>query len=652
MKKIGVLVVLFSVVASIGSVRADDCVHPYPCEGDWPAGLEGPFELKEVRHLAIPMSDGAALEGWVGLPDLPPGVRAPLLLTISPYVYGCSAFSVGCYDSPEQPGYWEDPGNPEGIHFSGVSPIRMIRQGFAVALVSERGTGGSGGCYSNWGERYEADIVETIDWFASQAWSNGRVGMTGISAMSRTSLIGAVEGSDALKAVIVSGLMSNEYEWYASPQGAWSNPAGITWSGIWTFEFSTWPNPGYPERMPDWAANMPSRVCENFVNERAKAVAFLEDDRDEALWAAGNRQARFGNVTAATLVLHGFQDLYGHRWQEDVMWNGLVNAPRRQVEGQWNHEWPMEPWWDFVGLEPPTHPAWWDYNFDDLFMGWLNYWVKGVGDEPEGLGTVDYMDDGGTWRRTSAWPPPEANNEALFLAGGNLGVVGEPGSRSYTTRENPADHVRALPDQLDPSMQAYERITPEAGIYRALCPDHPAGAISDGGLAYMTDVVGSPVTIAGNPHAMLQVSSDQPYGVIDLRLYDLSPEFTCDEFGRPTGVREMAYGAADLRFHSGNFVAEPVTPGEPIAVRIDLPSLAERIEAGHRVALIASSGEGTVRYYQGGQLFPTITFHGGTGPDASRVVLPVIEGTFGANLDTGYSPPRPFSPGWTPAPSP
>ena len=56
-------------------------------DSSWPEQLAGPFELRDVLHVRVPMSDGVELEGWIGVPDLPDGVPAPTLLSTSPY-YG------------------------------------------------------------------------------------------------------------------------------------------------------------------------------------------------------------------------------------------------------------------------------------------------------------------------------------------------------------------------------------------------------------------------------------------------------------------------------------------------------------------------------------------------------------------------------------
>src|SRR5205085_10227059 len=58
----------------------------------------------------------------------------------------------------------------------------FAERGFVGAWVDIRGTGASGGVAADEYARQEQDdACEIIAWLAAQPWSNGKVGMTGIS---------------------------------------------------------------------------------------------------------------------------------------------------------------------------------------------------------------------------------------------------------------------------------------------------------------------------------------------------------------------------------------------------------------------------------------------------------------------------------------
>jgi predicted acyl esterase len=66
--------------------------------------------------------------------------------------------------------------------FEGPDPKRWCAAGYAVMNVDPRGTWWSGGDFASlWDEREARDVRDVIGWAAAQEWSNGRVGMTGVS---------------------------------------------------------------------------------------------------------------------------------------------------------------------------------------------------------------------------------------------------------------------------------------------------------------------------------------------------------------------------------------------------------------------------------------------------------------------------------------
>ena len=641
------------------TAAADGCAHPFPCEGDWPDGLQGPFTLEEVRHLTIPMSDGITLEAWVGLPDLPAGVSAPIVLGMGPYFHTCAPSGPACYDGPEDPRYWEDPdsvgpviGLDEGTYWVGMPPIRYVQRGFATAFVSIRGMGGSGGCFTDMTAQQQQDAAEVVAWLGAQEWSNGRIGMIGLSYYAVPAMQAMATGAEELKTSVVTGMSTDQYTYFSTPQGAMNNLHPPLYSLLYS-EFSLHPDYFHPERAPGHAQALPGRLCPQFFTDAAAlSTAPHLDDRSVYDWRERNLLPHLDDATASILILHGFQD-WNTANQEDLAWEALSGAPKRAVEGQWGHEWPTEAYFaaetsvlDVTEPETPGDapgtPPWWDYSYDELILDWFDYWLKGVGDA-DGLGTVDYQDDSGRWRRTTAWPPSEAIEQALFLTGETLASTGQAGARAYSTRDNPLDYSRVGEGVTQYGLAAGD-LTPESGTWAALCPDHPTAAGGGTGLVYWTQSLDEAVTVAGNPVAVLDISSDQPHGIVDLRLLDVGPDFACDEMGQPTDVRLLTYATADLRFHAGNLNAEPFPVGEPTTVRFDFFNLATRLEAGHRLALVAGLGEGSLKYRSSGVGYPTIEIASGPTPDSSRLIMPVVEGTFGASQDAAHRPPRPFGP--------
>ncbi|HLH70727.1 MAG TPA: CocE/NonD family hydrolase [Candidatus Dormibacteraeota bacterium] len=62
-----------------------------------------------------------------------------------------------------------------------VDPERWVPDGYVCVRVDSRGAGWSPGSLDVWSPREARDLYECIEWAARQPWSNGRVGLCGIS---------------------------------------------------------------------------------------------------------------------------------------------------------------------------------------------------------------------------------------------------------------------------------------------------------------------------------------------------------------------------------------------------------------------------------------------------------------------------------------
>ena len=131
---------------------------------------------------AIPMDDGIVLRA-----DLyrPAGAgKFPVILSYGPYAKGLS-FQEG-YKSQ-----WSRviKAAPEVLQGSSnkyqnwelVDPEKWVPDGYACLRVDSRGAGRSPGFLDVWSARETDDLYQCIEWAGTQAWSNGKVGINGIS---------------------------------------------------------------------------------------------------------------------------------------------------------------------------------------------------------------------------------------------------------------------------------------------------------------------------------------------------------------------------------------------------------------------------------------------------------------------------------------
>jgi predicted acyl esterase len=62
-----------------------------------------------------------------------------------------------------------------------VDPEQWIPYGYATVRIDSRGAGRSAGLVDVWSQREARDFHDCIEWIAEQPWSNGKVGLAGIS---------------------------------------------------------------------------------------------------------------------------------------------------------------------------------------------------------------------------------------------------------------------------------------------------------------------------------------------------------------------------------------------------------------------------------------------------------------------------------------
>jgi len=91
--------------------------------------------------------------------------------------------------------------------------VNLAPYGVAFARVDIRGSGNSEGVLVDEYDNPELlDGLEVIAWFARQPWSNGSVGMRGISWGGINSLQTAAQAPPALKAIMPMGFVNNRFD--------------------------------------------------------------------------------------------------------------------------------------------------------------------------------------------------------------------------------------------------------------------------------------------------------------------------------------------------------------------------------------------------------------------------------------------------------
>lgn len=130
----------------------------------------------------ITMDDGVVLRADIFVP-LADGAY-PAIASYGPYAKGLS-FQTG------YKGNWDRmiKAYPEIVEGSSnkyqnwevVDPEKWVPEGYVCVRIDSRGAGRSPGKIEAWSPREAKDFHDCIEWIAGQSWSNGKVGLLGIS---------------------------------------------------------------------------------------------------------------------------------------------------------------------------------------------------------------------------------------------------------------------------------------------------------------------------------------------------------------------------------------------------------------------------------------------------------------------------------------
>src|SRR3954467_13652989 len=139
--------------------------------------------------------------------------KTPVILSIGPYFNRSG--QTGPAGPAENTQY--DPigpnAGPSDRFQDFVEGSGLLKQGYSFVMVALRGFGGSNGCLDWSGPGEQADVVNAVQWAATQAWSTGKVGMYGKSYDALTGLIGVDKRPAGLGAVVSQEPVYDDYRY-------------------------------------------------------------------------------------------------------------------------------------------------------------------------------------------------------------------------------------------------------------------------------------------------------------------------------------------------------------------------------------------------------------------------------------------------------
>ena len=159
---------------------------------------ERKYDVILQRDVKVRMPDGTHLDGDIYRPNSEE--KFPVIL-------GAHAYNKNFQSPPLRPvGFTPMRGYME----SGDSTF-FARRGYVHAVFNVRGSGASEGFYQLMGPLEVQDVCDLIEWLAQQPWSNGVVGMFGVSYFARLAKAVAARGPEPLKAIFAPFAGTDDY---------------------------------------------------------------------------------------------------------------------------------------------------------------------------------------------------------------------------------------------------------------------------------------------------------------------------------------------------------------------------------------------------------------------------------------------------------
>jgi hypothetical protein len=370
----------------------------------WRLPAKRPFRI--IENEWIPMQDGVRLAARIWMPEGAETHLVPVVWEYLPY---------RLWDDLR----WRDDKTGENLAPYGITFVR----------VDIRGTGNSEGVMV---DEYDVpeltDGVQIIAWLARQPWSNGSVGMRGISWGGINALQIAAMAPPELKAIMPMGCVVNRFTGDAHYMGGAYGEQNMGWGTAFKGDMAAPPDPQVvgAHWEPMWRQRL----------EATPAIlrTWSTHQRYDAYWKRGSIATDYAAIKCPVYVVDGWGDPY-----ESIIGELLTNlkVPRKGLIGPWGHIFPnlATP----IGLDWPYEEVrWWQH--------WLGGTDTGIMEEPMLRVYLMYQADSeafpsevpGRWVAEAVWPSPRiASTNLYFDAGGRLSA--NPGSR---------DHVKYIGNKI------------------------------------------------------------------------------------------------------------------------------------------------------------------------------------------------------------
>jgi putative CocE/NonD family hydrolase len=508
-----------------------------------------------------------------------------------------------------------------------------VERGYAVVVEDVRGRYSSGGNFVAY-QQEGHDGYDTIEWAASQPWSNGAVGTFGLSYPGAVQWLAAVENPPHLKAMVPAMTFSTPQNFFY---------AGGTWDMSWIDWI--WNNMApdvrikrhmagpktLDEAVVAWKDVGPKAVRELPLASLAELqeiapyyYEWLRHPVDDPWWEWSELRDKYDHVNAAVLNFSAwYDDNYG---PEGATTNfaGLLKArasqrdPRTQLI--------LGPWVHGVDSTAKTKSGEREFGptaaiaYDEVVLRWLDHYVRGVDNGVEKEKPVRYFVMGDKqWHNADSWPPP-AKPISYYLGPPQSQQSPETNAKTlYNSHGEAKGFSSFLSDPADPVTNPYA----SSGGH-----DYREFANRKDVLTFDSPPLDHDMEVTGPIHAEVFLSCDCRDMDLWISLLDVAPDGTAFNLMSP------GLGVVRASYRDVKRGRQLLKPGEIYELRLENLITSNVFLKGHRIRaqIFGSFFPDFSRNLQTGELEATSAkmqkatiriLH--DDQHTSRVILPVVE---------------------------
>ena len=480
-----------------------------------------------------------------------------------------------------------------------LDPIRAAKAGFAVVIQDTRGRHASEGEFYAFRDDID-DGYDTVEWAATQPWSNGKVGMYGASYVGATQWLAATSRPPHLVTIVPTVTASNYHDGWTYQGGAFELGFNMSWT-LLQLTLANFKNVSTVQNVPEERrANLIHDVdnmtesfsylpTKDFPGLNSGLAKYYYDwlahpDFDE-YWKRLSIEEHHSEINVPALHFGGWYDIFlggtirNYLGMKKSGANETARNRQRLIIGPWVHgaRGTTMAGQHYFGIMADAAAI----DVDGVHLRWFDHWLNDANN-----GSVDdapvriFVMGDDAWRDEQEWPLARAVETKYYLhSSGKANSKHGDGSLSTVSPQSEAPDVYLYnPDNPVPTAGGALCCNPYFAANGAY--DQNAVEERQDVLVYSTPPLEKDTEVTGPVTVTLWASTSTTDTDFTAKLVDVC-EAGC--------ARNLTDGIIRARYRDSMSNPTLLEPNRSYCYEIDLWATSNVFKAGHRIRLEVSS---------------------------------------------------------------